>query len=119
MTERLSLLGRRGGIILTCNIFVTEEEEEEEEEESKRRRRRKELFPKTVSPPASQSVGHLPGPHLWPLARSLFSLQPGKVAASLERNSKGNCFRGLVVSRQFSLVKSASPNSISLTPSRS
>ena len=110
--ERLSLLG----IILTCNIFVTGREEEEEEEESTRRSR-KELFPKTVSPAARHAAAcqsaRIYGPSL---ARSLFSLQPGKVGA-LRRTKggrRGAQFKGQLLSRfgcfaAISLVKSASP----------
>ena len=107
--ERLSLLG----IILTCNIFVTGREEEEEST----RRSRKELFPKTVSPAARHAAAcqsaRIYGPSL---ARSLFSLQPGKVGA-LRRTKggrRGAQFKGQLLSRfgcfaAISLVKSASP----------
>ena len=54
---------------MTCNIFVTEQVERRR----RRRRRRahgggKNYFLKLS---ASQSFSHLPGPHLWPFARSL------------------------------------------------
>ena len=104
MQERLSLLG----IILTCNIFVTGREEEEST-----RRSRKELFPKTVSPAARHAAAcqsaRIYGPSL---ARSLFSLQPGKVGAPRREEGSGAQFKGQLlsrfVSRQFSLVNSAS-----------
>ena len=59
------------GIILTCNIFVTEEEEwrrrRRREQSTLRRGAGKNYFLKLS---ALQSVSEAVDPHLWPLARS-------------------------------------------------
>ena len=108
--ERLSLLG----IILTCNIFVTGREEEEEEEST--RRSRKELFPKTVSPAAMQQPVSRPA---FMAPRSLVRClvcsreKSGRLGGPRKRRGRGGAqFKGQLlsrfVSRQFSLVNSAS-----------
>ena len=90
------ILSRRGfrcprahGIILTCNIFVTEEEE------STRRRAGENYFLKLSVRQSAIHPARIYGPSL------VRCLVCSREKSAGECNSKGNCLRGLAVSQQF------------------